>query len=116
MRLTPRKDSRKKFIYFLILFIIVTGIFTISYFLIGPNKDSSPVNEQLNQHRTENENRTDNNITTDEIEKDEESPQITEVKLAAIGDIMFHEMQLISSYDANTDSYNFKPMFEHVKP
>src|SRR5699024_1766181 len=40
----------------------------------------------------------------------------TEIRLAAVGDIMFHDEQLRSAYHEETDSYDFQGMFTDVEP
>lgn len=40
----------------------------------------------------------------------------TNIRIAAAGDIMFHSTQLESAYDAATKTYDFKSVFEDVKP
>ncbi|UVI28568.1 CapA family protein [Paenibacillus spongiae] len=39
-----------------------------------------------------------------------------DIKLAAAGDIMFHNAQLASGYDAKTNTYRFNSVFDAVKP
>ncbi|NBI07651.1 CapA family protein, partial [Senegalia massiliensis] len=56
----------------------------------------------------------------DESENDdlivEESPEYSTLSLSAAGDIMFHGAQLKSAYNNNTKEYDFKRVFENVKP
>lgn len=40
----------------------------------------------------------------------------TEVKFVAVGDVMVHSTQLTSAYNSKCDCWNFKPVFEKVKP
>jgi len=40
----------------------------------------------------------------------------TNIRIAAAGDIMFHSTQLESAYDAATKTYDFKSVFEDVRP
>jgi poly-gamma-glutamate synthesis protein (capsule biosynthesis protein) len=45
-----------------------------------------------------------------------ESEPYTDILIAAAGDIMFHQTQLDSAYDVNNKTYDFKSVFEDVKP
>ncbi|MGI2298093.1 CapA family protein [Paenibacillus sp. GXUN7292] len=45
-----------------------------------------------------------------------DSDQHTTIRIAAAGDIMFHQTQLDSAYDANSKTYDFKSVFEDIKP
>jgi len=45
-----------------------------------------------------------------------DSEQYTDIRIAAAGDIMFHQTQLDSAYDARSKTYDFKSVFEDVKP
>lgn len=40
----------------------------------------------------------------------------TEITISTVGDIMVHDEQYWGAYVEETDSYDFKPWFEHVKP
>lgn len=53
----------------------------------------------------------------DPIEEEpvEEDPTIN-IRIAAVGDIMAHETQLISAYNTATDSYDFTSVFEDIRP
>src|SRR5699024_551217 len=52
----------------------------------------------------------------EEIEKTPKEDTFTNIRIAAAGDIMFHETQLMSAYDAESNTYDFKSVFEDVKP
>ncbi|WP_052255216.1 CapA family protein [Salinicoccus sp. YB14-2] len=42
--------------------------------------------------------------------------ETTEITISTVGDIMAHDEQYWGAYVEETDSYDFKPVFEHVKP
>lgn len=46
--------------------------------------------------------------------KDEDD--IVEIRLTAVGDAMGHIGQIRGAYESENDTYNFKPVFQHVKP
>lgn len=56
--------------------------------------------------------------TTDESDPSDsvDADHYTDIRIAAAGDIMFHSTQLESAYDAAAGTYDFKSMFEDVKP
>lgn len=44
-----------------------------------------------------------------------EEPKISNIKLLAVGDIMFHSPQYKAAYNKETSSYDFTPTFRHIK-
>jgi poly-gamma-glutamate capsule biosynthesis protein CapA/YwtB (metallophosphatase superfamily) len=58
----------------------------------------------------------DNNPISAEDNSESIEENITNIRIAAVGDIMAHDSQINSAYDEKTDSYDFKPFFEDVKP
>lgn len=57
--------------------------------------------------------------STDSGSNDEAAPPeetITDIQISAVGDIMMHTGQIEDGYDAQTESYDFKHVFEEVKP
>lgn len=65
-----------------------------------------------------NENESDASDEAISVKEPEVSPEepFTDVRISALGDIMFHDDQLESAYIAESDSYDFKSMFKDVKP
>ncbi|WP_052447381.1 CapA family protein [Clostridium polynesiense] len=61
--------------------------------------------------KKENKKINGNNKEEESIKKDSERIRIT-----AVGDILVHETQLASQYDAEKKKYDFKDNFEYVKP
>lgn len=49
-------------------------------------------------------------------EPEPEQDTFTNIRIAAAGDIMFHSTQLASAYDKKSKTYDFKTVFEDVKP
>lgn len=45
-----------------------------------------------------------------------DAPSYSDIRIAAAGDIMFHDTQLRSGFDKGTKTYDFKSVFEGVKP
>lgn len=50
----------------------------------------------------------------EEIEEVEEA-KTSNIKLLAVGDIMFHSPQFKAAYDKESNSYDFKPSFQYIK-
>src|SRR5699024_6964750 len=108
-RLTKRNKVRHSF--YLLLGFIMT-VFVVS----GCGMNSSSENEPNNNEEVSttppdsnnNENEEDSHLNTEE--------SYTEIRLAAVGDIMFHDEQLRSAYHEETDSYDFQGMFTDVEP
>ncbi|WP_051258439.1 CapA family protein [Atopococcus tabaci] len=61
---------------------------------------------------------TEDSATSSVAEVDSTQPEETtvDIRISAVGDIMMHTGQIDGGYDAQTDSYDFTPVFEHVKP
>lgn len=80
------------------------------------------------QETTNQSNKPDSSINDPEPEPEEdpvakpdpepepEPDTFTNISIAAAGDIMFHGAQLDSAYDAQNNTYDFKSVFEDVKP
>ncbi len=81
-----------------------------------PNVDSNVGNNNDEKKpNNENENNNNNDNTGNNSEPIENKEDI-EITLAAVGDIMYHESQINGAYIAETDSYDFKPYFDAIKP
>src|SRR5690625_1508449 len=108
MRLARRRKRRRKLIItsiiLIILVFIVVGLFT---FLHGINATE--------EHQEEKQFSSQDEKTSVESEEKKGGESI-KIQLAAAGDIMFHDSQLESAYDEQTDTYDFTPFFEDVKP
>jgi len=100
MRAT-RSKSRKRLRTFIMLIMII-GLLGGLYY-IGKDKVQSPItSNQFNKTNPANPKADDDTFTT--------------IRIAAAGDIMFHATQLESAYEAQTKTYDFKSVFEDVKP
>ena len=63
-----------------------------------------------------NKSPADNILKPETTKPVAESGSFIDIRLAAAGDIMFHNAQLKSGYDAKTNTYDFKSVFDAVKP
>lgn len=59
----------------------------------------------------------DHSINT-EVQKEELSlvPEVKEIKIGAVGDLMVHKWQLNRAYDQETQKFDFSNSFQYVKP
>ena len=94
----------KKYIGILVLIVLSITIFSGCTLL---NK-----NNQLKQNNTEiNEKNNQEEIISSEIKED----KITNITIAAIGDILIHKEILDTQYNMEDDSYDFKNTLQYVK-
>ena len=94
----------KKYIGILVLIVLSITIFSVCTLL---NK-----NNQLKQNNTEiNEKNNQEEIISSEIKED----KITNITIAAIGDILIHKEILDTQYNMEDDSYDFKNTLQYVK-
>lgn len=79
---------------------------------LGENKDKTDQNKDDDKDK-------DNGNKDNDKDDDPEQPVVKEdieITLAAVGDIMYHESQIKGAYNSETDSYDFKPYFDAIKP
>jgi len=98
-------------IFLIVLFI--GGVFFIKDYL--ENNQEPGTTEPAPVENETNNNDYDQNSNSDS-ELDPEQDTFTNIRIAAAGDIMFHSTQLESAYDAQNKTYDFKSVFEDVKP
>lgn len=102
--MSKQKSNRKTYAITAILIFIVSLITIVMTVLYNaPAKNDSNIEEKKEEVMNEDEF-TEKEATTSNL------------LLATIGDLMFHDDQLISAYDEEKDRYDFKPMFSDVKP
>lgn len=101
---------------FITTIIVVTIVAIISGGFFIKNvwfKDHTPP-ESSDHSSFEKNNESSSKSKHDGAQDQEES--YTNIELVATGDIMFHDSQIESAYDPETDTYDFHPMFKDVKP
>src|SRR5690625_160210 len=116
------KKSNKLFIFTLSLLIIglfvVAGYFVKEYIINDQGQnvaDSTPVVQSNSSESNENEQEPEAEPEP-EPEPEPKPETFTDIRIAAAGDIMFHSPQLEGAYDAQSKTYDFKSVFEDVKP
>lgn len=97
-----RKGNKRRYLLIgvSILLLVFLSLFFLKkekYFL----KDDSP---DINEEEPK----------TDEVENTKDN--IEKMTFIAAGDLMFHDDQLKSAYDSESDQYDFNEYFEYVKP
>src|SRR5690625_402375 len=119
MRLTRKRKKSKRVpifsmvIFFLVLFV-ATGFFIKDY--LENNADQEGAVPEENETNINDPEEKENSESEPEPEPEPESDTFTNIQIAAAGDIMFHSTQLESAYDSQTKTYDFKSVFEDVKP
>ena len=76
---------------------------------VDEESESSENNEDTAEENSEGNGSEENGEAASESET-------TEITISTVGDIMAHDEQYWGAYVEETDSYDFKPVFEHVKP
>ncbi|MFW5648536.1 MAG: CapA family protein [Candidatus Alkaliphilus sp. MAG34] len=97
---------KKKYIFLMLSLGILFLILGFVLFTVGSN---------ISHGRNSNiqvEKEIENDISK---ETKIEEPKISNIRLLAAGDIMFHLPQFKSAYDIKTQTYDFKHNFKHIK-
>jgi poly-gamma-glutamate capsule biosynthesis protein CapA/YwtB (metallophosphatase superfamily) len=117
MGLTRKKNRsrNRKRLKALILLIGMIGVLVgVASIVKGFVQSSSVTNaEPVTSPAAINQSNSNSNSNSNSKETPE---TYTNIRIAAAGDIMFHSTQLTSAYDAATKTYDFKSVFEDVKP
>jgi len=104
-----RKKKKNKFLN---VGLIVLGIIILAWavnFFIGNNKEAEGQEDPYEQNKEE--------VSAEKPEKEKEiEEKVKSIKISAVGDIMFHMSQIKGGYDESTDTYDFNPFFEEIKP
>lgn len=116
MRSTRKKKNDAPLIALLIALssLLMFGIvfFVFNYL----NDDAANTEQPDNQAKTIEQAENDDEVEKSEGSESDTKEQTTKIRISAAGDIMFHQTQLTSGYDEATKTYDFKPVFEDVKP
>lgn len=103
----------------LLLIIVIGAAYGTFTFLSDDNEQGEESESGENtEDATEGDSESDGS-EDDESEENGEAatePETTEISISTVGDIMAHDEQYWGAYVEETDSYDFKPVFEHVKP
>lgn len=100
----------------IILTVAITALIISVGLYMKEKSDSNQTSGEGNHIQTSEPNENDGASTETDNESEPESDTYTDIRISAAGDIMFHDTQLESAYDAKNDSYDFTSVFEDVKP
>ncbi len=113
-------------IFLLTLMIaLIAGVFFVVDAFINKDKDNSSNNGVPNVDSNTGKDKGDKDQNKDDDDKNDdgkdgdstpEPVKDIDITLSAVGDIMYHESQINGAYDKETDSYDFKPYFDAIKP
>ncbi|MET3110809.1 poly-gamma-glutamate synthesis protein (capsule biosynthesis protein) [Salinicoccus halitifaciens] len=106
----------------LLLIIAAGAVFMAFSFSDDGSEEEAAVEETAGEEETvedSEEGGTADSGAADDTEGNAEAAAeegTSEITISTVGDIMVHDEQYWGAYVEETDSYNFKPWFEHVKP
>ncbi|EXJ22950.1 Capsule biosynthesis protein capA [Alkalibacterium sp. AK22] len=112
-----RNKSWKLLGLIITLLLVLTAAVVIGMGLAQGDNDASDSTEEVaseGQSTGEDEARETDDSAEEVTEEPEET--FTDIRISAVGDVMGHMSQIISAYDAESDSYDFTPVFADVKP
>lgn len=115
-----RKKSGKLIGLIITLLLVLTAAVIIGLGFARGNDGTSDSNGDVasDGQQTEEAAEEEQDSEGDEGGEVAEEPEetFTDIRISAVGDIMGHMSQIISAYDAESDSYDFTPVFADVKP
>lgn len=93
--------------------LILLSIFSLIFLIYNKtvNIDNNKVNTIINTDNVSPNTIIENKGNLEVISKDP-----TDITISAVGDILVHDTQLVSQYNKETDSYDFKDNFLYIKP
>src|SRR5699024_10682249 len=108
--------------------LIGGGLFVYAYVQDGQQQNSEPpASENDNDNGNLNDSgdpgdpgdnhvvNNDNNDPENNTDTEPDAESYTDIRIAAAGDIMFHDTQLESALDEESGAYDFNPFFEDVQ-
>lgn len=119
MKLTPKSKRMKTPLIIIGVVFLSIAIFSILYFLpkdFLPHKNMTSESMSTTGKKPPSEKAPLIDEQEREEAQEEEAETHINIQLATAGDIMFHNTQLTSAYDEQTNTYDFTPFFADVKP
>lgn len=123
MKRTERNKNKstllKILVPVLLLIVVIGAAYGTFNFL---NDDGEPGEEVAVDEQSESGENSGSSAEEDSEGGSEEDGEAAEesgtkeITISTVGDIMAHDEQYWGAYVEETDSYDFKPVFEHVKP
>lgn len=102
---------KKRHIIFILLIILSISLmgFTVYKGIVSWGSNSS--NNSTEVVKDISEEFSDEKLETEIVEE----PKISNIRLLAVGDIMFHSPQYKAAYDSTSQAYDFYPTFRHIE-
>ncbi|WP_143544315.1 CapA family protein [Salinicoccus kekensis] len=106
----------------LLLLIAAGAVFMAFSFSGDDSEEEAAVEETAGEGEASEDSEEDGTADSGAAEDSEENGEAaaeegsSEITISTVGDIMVHDEQYWGAYVEETDSYDFKPWFEHVKP
>src|SRR5699024_10074863 len=133
MRSMPRRSSkhskkkRNQFLIITLLAILIVGSIGLSFYIKGSSDGDGNIADHVNENNEpdsedQGENNAENEVDSDPDPEPEPEPDpepeetFTDIRIAVAGDIMAHSSQIKTAWEDGGDYYDFKPMFEDVRP
>ena len=79
------------------------------------NNDNGNLNDSDNNQNDNHVGNNDSNDPENNTDAEPDAESYTDIRIAATGDIMFHDTQLESALDEESGTYDFNPFFEDVQ-
>lgn len=79
------------------------------------NNDNGNLNDSDNNQNDNHVGNNDSNDPENNTDAEPDAESYTDIRIAAVGDIMFHDTQLESAFDEESGTYDFNPFFEDVQ-
>ncbi|SOC43856.1 poly-gamma-glutamate synthesis protein (capsule biosynthesis protein) [Salinicoccus kekensis] len=125
MKRTENNGNRsmwKILVPILLLLIAAGAVFMAFSFSGDDSEEEAAVEETAGEGEASEDSEEDGTADSGAAEDSEENGEAaaeegsSEITISTVGDIMVHDEQYWGAYVEETDSYDFKPWFEHVKP
>ncbi|QSX06181.1 CapA family protein [Sedimentibacter sp. zth1] len=109
----------------LFLVILIIGLILTVSIMVGVNLkeklfDNQPKDNANNEQNTDinvvGDNDKDSNKDNDSNVDEPNNVEDINITMTAVGDIMFHPKEIWGGYDEETDTFDYKPYFQYVKP
>lgn len=109
MRSTQKKTNSNQNLKIILAVLVIALLIIVGYYV----KIQTDITSTSNEDESVDIDASQNEHSAKEAQ---ENDHITNIKIAAAGDIMFHDDQLESAYDEEHDTYEFASVFADVEP
>lgn len=124
MKRNQNKSVVLKVIIPILVIIVVIGSAYATFNFLGDDdtndeaavEESGSGAEETGNGGAQDEGAEDEGSSSEDSEGASSEPETSQITISTVGDIMVHDEQYWGAYDEGTDTYDFEPVFEHVKP